>query len=164
MAGKLVLRGRIAADDPLLDTDLRDLEIITGPGGRYLCAATGQNGGISIYQVANGQLAALQDSAYFSVSGIGVGSFSAVEMKDRMQLILDGAGTGQTRRPSPRGRARLIRRARAALDPRRGPVVARRDRAVVQRCWKLMEDHGGQVCLEETAGTLTSPRPRRRAI
>lgn len=95
MAGKLVLRGRIAADDPLLDTDLRDLEIITGPGGRYLCAATGQNGGISVYQVENGQIAALQDSAYFSVSGIGVGSFSAVEMKDRMQLILDGAGSGQ---------------------------------------------------------------------
>ena len=40
----------------------------------------------------------------------------------------DGAGTGQTRRPSPRGRARLIRRARAARETEKTRDTERRAR------------------------------------
>ena len=40
----------------------------------------------------------------------------------------DGAGTGQTRRPSPRGRARLVRRARAARETEKTRDTERRAR------------------------------------
>lgn len=90
---KLTLTGRIGAADELLDTDLRGLAILQGDGGSFVYAATGPNGGISVYRIdAGGGLAALSDSAYFSVSGIGAGRLAAVTLDGQAQLILTGAG------------------------------------------------------------------------
>jgi len=89
------LEGRIAGGDELLDTDLRDLAIVSGADGTFLYAATGQNGGLSVYRIsADGALAGLSDSAYFSFSGISMGSFAMVSLDGATQLILNGAGTG----------------------------------------------------------------------
>jgi len=41
--------GRLGSGDVTLDFDLRDLEIVTLPGGTFLFATTGANGGLSAY-------------------------------------------------------------------------------------------------------------------
>ena len=43
----LTLTGHPGSGDPLLDTDLRDLEIVTTGAGTYLLAATGQRTGLA---------------------------------------------------------------------------------------------------------------------
>lgn len=90
----LTLTGHPGSGDPLLDTDLRDLEIVTTGAGTYLLAATGQNGGLSVYAVENG-LARAVDSAYFQAGGMGIGGLSVVRFDGRQEIILDGAGEGR---------------------------------------------------------------------
>ncbi|PCI43188.1 MAG: hypothetical protein COB49_12625 [Alphaproteobacteria bacterium] len=91
----LQLKGRITANDTLLDSDLRDMQIIAGPDGVFLYATTGQNGGISVYQLSETSgLASLNDSSYFSVSGVGVGHFDMISLDGDLQLVLAGTGNG----------------------------------------------------------------------
>lgn len=91
----LKLAGRISAGDELLDTDLRHIGILEGAAGPYLYAATGQSGGLSVYQIdADGQLASLAESHYFSVSGMGLGRFDIVEADGSARLVLHGVGDG----------------------------------------------------------------------
>ncbi len=91
----LKLTGRIAAGDTLLDTDLRHVGSFETAKGQFLYAATGQNGGISVYEIdATGKLASLNDSRYFSVSGLGIGRFDIVQTDGADQLVLHGVGDG----------------------------------------------------------------------
>lgn len=91
----LQLAGRISAGDDLLDTDLRHIGILEGAAGPYLYAATGQSGGLSVYQIdAEGRLASLAESRYFSVSGMGLGRFDIVEADGSARLVLHGVGDG----------------------------------------------------------------------
>jgi len=91
----LYLDGRISAGNDLLDTDLRDIHIISGAEGSFLYAATGQNGGISVYYLdGSGWLADLSDSRYFSSSGISMGPFDVVDIDGAVQLIFGGTGNG----------------------------------------------------------------------
>jgi len=93
---ELQLNGQIMAGNDLLDADLRDIEIISGAGGTFLYAATGQNGGISVYQLDNaGGLASLSDSGYFNSSGITMGSFDVISSDGAQYLFLGGTGNGQ---------------------------------------------------------------------
>ncbi|MEO9778505.1 MAG: hypothetical protein ABJH07_23215, partial [Sedimentitalea sp.] len=92
----LQLVGRIATGDAPLDGDLRDIDIVTTEAGSLLFATTGQSGGVSVWSVSDtGTLARLADSAYFSVWGMGIGSFDAVEIDGQTQLILSGTGAGK---------------------------------------------------------------------
>jgi len=91
----LKLAGRISAGDELLDTDLRHIGILQGAAGPYLYAATGQSGGLSVYQIdAEGRLASLAESHYFSVSGMGLGRFDIIEADGAARLVLHGVGDG----------------------------------------------------------------------
>jgi Ca2+-binding RTX toxin-like protein len=90
------LQGRVTAGDVLLDDDLRDLQIIRTAAGTFLYAATGQNGGLSVYQVySDGCSVTLSDSAYYTVAGTGIGPLSVVTMQDKAQLVLEGTGAGR---------------------------------------------------------------------
>ena len=92
----LRLDGRIGAGNDLLDADLRDLEIISGAGGVYLYAATGQNGGVSVYRVdGGGTLASLSDIGYFAGSGITMGQIDILSIDGALRLFANGAGNGQ---------------------------------------------------------------------
>ncbi|WP_165937702.1 calcium-binding protein [Antarcticimicrobium sediminis] len=91
----LQLTGRISTGDALLDTDLRHIHILEAETGPYLYAATGQNGGLSVYQIdESGQLASLADSQYFALSGMGLGRFDVVRADGATQLVLHGVGAG----------------------------------------------------------------------
>lgn len=88
--------GRIATGDLLLDNNLRDLGIVPAGTGHLLLATTGQGGGVSVWRLPGaGALAGLADSAYFSVRGMGIGSFDAVDLDGRTELILSGTGSGK---------------------------------------------------------------------
>jgi Ca2+-binding RTX toxin-like protein len=92
----LRLDGRIGAGNDLLDADLRDLEIISGAGGVYLYAATGQNGGVSVYRVdGGGALASLSDTGYFASAGITMGRIDIFSVDGTLRLFANGAGNGQ---------------------------------------------------------------------
>ncbi|MDU9006510.1 calcium-binding protein, partial [Sedimentitalea todarodis] len=92
----LQLVGRIATGDALLDGDLRDIDIVTTEAGSLLFATTGQSGGVSAWTLSQtGTLARLADSTYFSVWGMGIGSFDAVDVDGQTQLILSGTGAGK---------------------------------------------------------------------
>ncbi|PCH75573.1 MAG: hypothetical protein COC12_00045 [Rhodobacteraceae bacterium] len=92
----LRLDGRIGAGNDLLDADLRDLEIISGAGGVYLYAATGQNGGVSVYRVdGGGALASLSDLGYFAGTGITMGRIDILSIDGVLRLFASGSGNGQ---------------------------------------------------------------------
>ena len=92
----LRLDGRIMAGNDLLDADLRDLEIISGAGGAYLYAATGQNGGVSVYRIEAGvPLASLSDIGYFAGSGITMGRIDIFSLDGTLRLFANGTGNGQ---------------------------------------------------------------------
>ena len=94
MAVQLV--GRIGSGDERLDGDLRDIDIVAQDAGTFLYAATGQTGGISVYRLdKHGGPASLADSSHYSLWGIGVGSFDAVDLDGQTQLILSGLGDGK---------------------------------------------------------------------
>jgi Ca2+-binding RTX toxin-like protein len=92
----LQLDGRIMAGNDLLDADLRDLEIVSGAGGVFLYAATGQNGGVSVYRVGGaGGLASLSDIGYFAGAGIAMGTFDVVSLDGALRLFVNGTADGQ---------------------------------------------------------------------
>jgi len=92
----LRLDGRIGAGNDLLDADLRDLEITSGAGGVYLYAATGQNGGVSVYRVdGGGALASLSDLGYFAGAGITMGRIDILNIDGVLRLYANGSGNGQ---------------------------------------------------------------------
>lgn len=93
----LSFTARIVTGDLLLDTDLRDLQCLSGPGGTFLYAATGQNGGLTAWSVgaSASQPAALSDSVYFTATGVGMGGLVAVSLGGAPALALTGTtGTG----------------------------------------------------------------------
>lgn len=83
----LVFEGRFAANDVVLDYDLRDLAIVAGPQGSWLYAVNGQNGGLSVFALDTTGTPQLIDSLYHWVSGLGVGRF---DVGPDNQLILGG--------------------------------------------------------------------------
>ncbi len=92
----LQLNGRIGAGNDLLDSDLRDIQIISGASGVFLYAATGQNGGISVYRLSSaGALASLRDTSYFITPGIGMGPFDVISLDGTDRLMLNGTGDGR---------------------------------------------------------------------
>ena len=92
----LVRDGRISAGNDLLDSDLRDIQIITRAAGTFLYASTGQNGGISVYQLSgSGGLASLQDSNYFTSPGITMGTFDVISLDGTDHMVLNGTGDGR---------------------------------------------------------------------
>ncbi|MBK0329294.1 hypothetical protein I5535_18625, partial [Rhodobacteraceae bacterium F11138] len=94
MAVQLV--GRIETGDDLLDGDLRDIDIVTGAGGSFLYASTGQAGGISVWRLrADGGLAQLADSTHFDVRGMAIGQFDAISLDGQEQIVLGGTGDGK---------------------------------------------------------------------
>ena len=60
--------GHLGLGDPLLDQDLRDLDMAWLPAGPYLVADTGASGGLISYRLAEGAAAGLADSAHFTGS------------------------------------------------------------------------------------------------
>ena len=77
---EITLTSRIAAGDALLDTDLRGLAILQGPWGQLLCAATGQNGGLTAWSIAANGAATLSDRLYYRVSGTEIGPIDAIRL------------------------------------------------------------------------------------
>jgi Ca2+-binding RTX toxin-like protein len=62
------LTGSVLSNDPLLDIDLRDLNIVTLSSGSYLFGTTGPNGGLVSYALQPGQSAILADQQIFSIA------------------------------------------------------------------------------------------------
>ena len=92
----LQLQGRIGTGVSLLDDDLRDMTIVSGAGGTFLYAATGQNGGISVYGLyEDGSLASLSDTTYYTSATITTGALAVAEINGTAQLVLPGTGTGE---------------------------------------------------------------------
>ena len=88
--------GRIKTGDILLDTDLRDIDIVTTEVGALLFTTTGQNGGVTAWSLSDsGALARLADSAHFAVWGMAIGAFDAISLDGKSQLILSGTGSGK---------------------------------------------------------------------
>ncbi len=90
---QLDLTGRLATGQEGLDVDLRDMRILQTGTGSYLYAATGQNGGVSVWHLnTGGALAGLADTAWFTVSGMATGALQTVSLNGVDHLILPGAG------------------------------------------------------------------------
>jgi len=91
----LQLNGRIGTGNDLLDADLRDIRIVAGPGGTFLYAATGLNGGISVYRVdSSGSLASLSSASYYAISALTMGSFDLIDIDGAPRLALGNVGDG----------------------------------------------------------------------
>ncbi|GHG97756.1 hypothetical protein [Pseudodonghicola xiamenensis] len=91
----LTLTGRIMSRDALLDTDLREIAIHRSGAGNFLYAATGRNGGLSVYRIdEGGGLARLADSSYFTTGDVGLGGFDIVEAGGSARLVLHQVGAG----------------------------------------------------------------------
>lgn len=95
---ELTLQGRLTTGQEALDTDLRDLQIITGPEGPFLYATTGQNGGLSAFRLSQtGGMATLTDTALFTgvSAGASIGGLSDVMLDGAAQLVFGGGSSGQ---------------------------------------------------------------------
>lgn len=95
------LWGRILTEQGVLDRDLRDLQIVTGPDGPILYAVTGPNGGLSAFELVEGGLAqTAASSVHFTASeaGIRTGKLGLTATADGLRLMLasgpDGKLTG----------------------------------------------------------------------
>ncbi|WP_223634890.1 calcium-binding protein [Rhodobacter sp. TJ_12] len=64
--------GRVVSGSALLDTDIRQLEVVAGARGTFLYTATGANGGLACYDISTGT-PVLTDSVYFYGSMISMG-------------------------------------------------------------------------------------------
>lgn len=105
---KLHFEGRIAPIDPLLGTDMRDLQIAAGPGGPVLYAATGAGGGLSAWALASDGTATRLNSVYYGNSGPTLGRIEYVDLGNSgPQLILDGIGSGRMIRHQTEADGRL---------------------------------------------------------
>lgn len=86
--------GHIALGDALLDTDLRDLDIVTMPSGTYLYSATGQNGGLVSWRLDDQGGAPVEvDRLYFpnAVAGSVNGFADSVVINGSTQLVVGDA-------------------------------------------------------------------------
>ncbi len=88
--------GRFYGNDPILDADLRDLEVVETASGRFLLAATGLQGGVSTFRLADGAGLAgfVSSQLYGPAAGLGVGQVAAVSLDGSLEVILAGAGNG----------------------------------------------------------------------
>lgn len=92
----LTVQSRIAWGESLLGTDLRDLQIATGPGGTVLYAATGAGGGITAWALGPDGAGSGLNMVYYGASGPAVGRMTLVDLGNSgPQLILDGFGSGR---------------------------------------------------------------------
>lgn len=90
---ELKLTGRLVTGQDGLDIDLRDMRVLDSGAGVLLYASTGQNGGVSAWRLDGaGGLAALADTAWFTVSGMATGALQTVSLGGVAHLILPGAG------------------------------------------------------------------------
>lgn len=92
------LTGRVNTGTEFLDVDLRDLQVVQKEEGTFLYAATGQNGGISAWQLdAGGGVAVLTGTTWFTGSGtgIGTGALSTLMLEGRARLVLENSSDGK---------------------------------------------------------------------
>lgn len=93
----ILFKGIVTTGAEPLDTDIRDLQIVTGPDGVYLVAATGVNGGLSVFGLTDGGLAVLSDSESFDALGTGArtGALVVAPLDGDVQVLFgdDGADT-----------------------------------------------------------------------
>ncbi|MFS4583680.1 calcium-binding protein [Phaeobacter sp. C3_T13_0] len=83
--------GRFGADDLLLDSDLRDLEIHQGANGAaQLFAVTGLNGGIASYSLGRGA-PVLRDAVYHRGLGLAGGEATLAEIGGETRLLVEGS-------------------------------------------------------------------------
>ncbi len=93
----LVARGHIDTGQEQLDTGIRDLEIVTGPQGSFLYAATGPNGGLSVYELHDdGQPPSLVDQTYFTdlTAGVMIDDLQDVTLEGNARMIFGGEQNG----------------------------------------------------------------------
>lgn len=88
--------GRFYGNDPILDADLRDLEVVETASGRFLLAATGLQGGVSAFRLTDGAGLAgfVSSQIYGPAAGLGVGQVAAVSLDGSLEVILAGTGNG----------------------------------------------------------------------
>ncbi len=90
---ELVYRHHLSSGNEALDTDMRDLQVVTLASGRYLYAATGQGGGITTYRISEfGAAATVHDTdAYGSdLSGMAIGELEVLTIDGTRQLVVGG--------------------------------------------------------------------------
>lgn len=86
---------RFVTGQDRFDTDLRDLEILQVETGTYLCASTGRNGGLSLFQLTGGGARpVLQDQHWHQNAGLGTGDFALAEIGGEMQLLQQNSQGG----------------------------------------------------------------------
>ncbi|UWR70742.1 hypothetical protein K4K95_20055 (plasmid) [Phaeobacter inhibens] len=87
----LQFAGRFGANDQLLDSDLRDLEIHQGANGALqLFAVSGLNGGIASYGLGGGA-PVLRDSLYHRALGLAGGEATLAEIGGETRLLVEGS-------------------------------------------------------------------------
>ncbi len=92
----LVFQGQIATGQEQLDTDIRDLEVMSGPDGDFLYVSTGPNGGLSVYELREGAAPTLVDETWFVGlgSGASTGALQDVTLGGTNQMIFGGQDGG----------------------------------------------------------------------
>lgn len=100
MTANITFTGRIASGDLLLDTDLRDLQVVSGPGGVMLYAATGLSGGVSGFALGSGE-AVFAGATYYRFAETGMSGVTPLRIGGEMQLMLEDAGAGRLVRYRP---------------------------------------------------------------
>lgn len=85
--------GMIATGDTALDTDLRDLGIVSLASGTYVYASNGRNGGLVSWRLEEGSAPTEVDRVYFSgsVSGAIDGVAECLVIDGQMQLVVGAA-------------------------------------------------------------------------
>lgn len=94
---ELQFQYHLVANNELLDTDVRDLEVVKTSSGTFLYAATGQGGGVAAYQLsAAGASATLHGTTFYSgaVTGSTIGELQTVTINGVEQLLVGGTETG----------------------------------------------------------------------
>ncbi|MFW8637099.1 calcium-binding protein [Cribrihabitans pelagius] len=92
----LAFTGRLAAEDLIFGTDLRDIEIAVQDGAATLYAITGMNGGISRWQLdAGGALAAAAGRSLHGAADLQTGGFQLAEAGGGLRLIREATSQGE---------------------------------------------------------------------
>ena len=100
MTANITFTGRIETGDLLLDTDLRDLQVVSGPGGAMLFAATGLSGGVSGFALGSGE-PVFAGATYYRFAETGMSGFAPLRIGGEMQLVLEDASAGRLVRYRP---------------------------------------------------------------
>ena len=90
---ELVYRHHLSSGNEALDTDLRDLQMVSLASGTYPYAATGQGGGVTSYSISSsGGAATLHDSDGYSGSlqGTTIGELDVLTINGERQLVVGG--------------------------------------------------------------------------